>query len=115
MRVAQVPTEIGAAYLLLVTLSVMCVMLTGREHGEVRGILMCSASVLMQSSQMSLSGRLMSSKLDAFQLNFYTGAPRYMFKTRNKHTHRAIPCSHVARQAHLTLHASSQAPSPSPR
>ena len=31
---------------------------------------MCLSSVLMQSAQMSLSGKLMSSKLDAFQLNF---------------------------------------------
>ena len=67
------PTEIGAAYLLLVTLSVMCVMFTGNEHGEWWGIAMCLGSVLMQSAQMSLSGRLMSGKLDSFQLNFYTG------------------------------------------
>ena len=69
----RVPTEIGAAYLLLVTLSVMCVMFTGNEHGEWWGITMCLGSVLMQSAQMSLSGRLMSGKLDSFQLNFYTG------------------------------------------
>jgi len=69
----RVPTEIGAAYLLLVTLSVMCVMFTGHEHGEFFGIGMCLASVLMQSAQMSLSGQLMSGKLDSFQLNFYTG------------------------------------------
>ena len=48
-------------------------MFTGREHGETFGIVMCLASVLMQSAQMSLSGRLMSGKLDSFQLNFYTG------------------------------------------
>ena len=69
----RVPTEIGASYLLLVTLSVMCVMFTGHEHGEWWGISMCFGSVLMQSAQMSLSGRLMSGKLDSFQLNFYTG------------------------------------------
>ena len=34
---------------------------------------MCLTSVLMQSAQMSLSGKLMSGKLDSFQLNFYTG------------------------------------------
>ena len=68
----RVPTEIGAAYLLLVTLSVMCVMFTGNEHGQWWGISMCLASVLMQSAQMSCSGRLMSGKLDSFQLNFYT-------------------------------------------
>lgn len=69
----RVPTEIGLAYLLLVTLSVMCVMFTGKEHGEFFGISMCFGSVLMQSAQMSLSGRLMGDKLDSFQLNFYTG------------------------------------------
>jgi len=69
----RVPTEIGAAYLLLVTLSVMCVVFTGTELGEVWGIAMCGTSVLMQSAQMSLSGRLMASKLDSFQLTFYTG------------------------------------------
>jgi drug/metabolite transporter (DMT)-like permease len=69
----RVPTEIGAAYLLLVTLSVMCVMFTGNEHGEWSGIAMCLTSVLMQSAQMSLSGKLMGGKLDSFQLNFYTG------------------------------------------
>ncbi len=69
----RVPTEIGASYLLLVTLSVMCVMFTGKEHGELFGIGMCLTSVLMQSAQMSLSGKLMSGKLDSFQLNFYTG------------------------------------------
>ena len=69
----KVPTEIGASYLLLVTLSVMCVMFTGKEHGEALGIAMCTVSVVMQSAQMSLSGRLMSGKLDSFQLTFYTG------------------------------------------
>ena len=69
----RVPTEIGAAYLLLVTLSVMCVVFTGTEHGELWGASMCGTSVLMQSAQMSLSGRLMASKLDSFQLTFYTG------------------------------------------
>jgi len=69
----RIPTEIGMAYLLLVTLSVMCVMFTGKEHGEWFGIAMCLTSVLMQSAQMSLSGKLMSGKLDSFQLNFYTG------------------------------------------
>ncbi len=69
----KVPTEIGMSYLLLVTLSVMCVVFTGRESGELRGICMCTTSVLMQSAQMSLAGKLMSSRLDAFQLNFYTG------------------------------------------
>ena len=56
----RVPTDIGAAYLLLVSLSVGCVILTGREHGEFLGIGMCTLSVLMQSAQMSLSGRLMT-------------------------------------------------------
>ena len=74
----RVPTEIGAAYLLLVTLSVMCVMFTGKEHGELFGIAMCLTSVLMQSAQMSLSGKLMSGKLDSFQLNFYTGPIAFM-------------------------------------
>jgi len=69
----KVPTEIGASYLLLVTLSVMCVMFTGKEHGESLGIMMCVISVVMQSAQMSLSGKLMSGKLDSFQLTFYTG------------------------------------------
>eukprot|EP00325_Prymnesiales_sp_UTEX-LB-985_P006905 CAMPEP_0174707490 /NCGR_PEP_ID=MMETSP1094-20130205/9988_1 /TAXON_ID=156173 /ORGANISM="Chrysochromulina brevifilum, Strain UTEX LB 985" /LENGTH=374 /DNA_ID=CAMNT_0015905877 /DNA_START=24 /DNA_END=1148 /DNA_ORIENTATION=- len=69
----RVPTEIGLAYLLLVTLSVMCVVFTGHEHGELFGVGMCALSVMMQSAQMSLSGRLMSGKLDSFQLNFYTG------------------------------------------
>ena len=69
----RVPTEIGLAYLLLVTLSVMCVVFTGHEQGELFGVALCSGSVLMQSAQMSLSGRLMSGKLDSFQLNFYTG------------------------------------------
>lgn len=69
----RVPTEIGASYLLLVTLSVMCVMFTGKENGEFFGIGMCLTSVLMQSAQMSLSGKLMTGKLDSFQLNFYTG------------------------------------------
>ena len=37
---------------------------------------MCTTSVLMQSAQMSLSGKIMSGsgKLDSFQLNFYTCA-----------------------------------------
>jgi len=69
----RVPTEIGFAYLLLVTLSVMCVMFTGDEHGQYFGIGMCLTSVLMQSAQMSLSGKLLSGKLDSFQLTFYTG------------------------------------------
>ena len=69
----RVPTEIGVAYLLLVTLSVMCVMFTGNEAGEFFGICMCLTSVVMQSAQMSLSGRLMQGKLDSFQLTFYTG------------------------------------------
>mmetsp|Transcript_1115 Transcript_1115/g.3068 ORF Transcript_1115/g.3068 Transcript_1115/m.3068 type:complete len:372 (-) Transcript_1115:134-1249(-) len=70
----RVPTEIGMSYLLLVTLSVMCVVFTGSEqHGELWGVVMCGTSVVMQSAQMSLSGRLMASKLDSFQLNFYTG------------------------------------------
>jgi drug/metabolite transporter (DMT)-like permease len=69
----KVPTEIGGAYLLLVTLSVMCVVFTGQEHGEIFGVTMCFTSVLLQSGQMSLSGKLMSGKLDSFQLNFYTG------------------------------------------
>ena len=43
------PTEIGASYLLLVTLSVMCVMFTGKEHGEALGIAMCTVSVIMQA------------------------------------------------------------------
>ena len=74
----RVPTEIGAAYLLLVTLSVMCVVFTGSEVGELGGISMCGTSVLMQSAQMSLSGRLMSGKLDSFQLNFYTGPVAFL-------------------------------------
>ena len=59
--------------IICVMLSVMCVMFTGKEHGELFGIGMCLTSVLMQSAQMSLSGKLMSGKLDSFQLNFYTG------------------------------------------
>ena len=129
----KVPTEIGMSYLLLVTLSVMCVMFTGdarkatrreharcrptpdrlctaadasarahaarrrrparrprppaqrvvqrggrtgKEHGEALGIGMCTVSVIMQSAQMSLAGKLMSGKLDSFQLTFYTGPPQ---------------------------------------
>ena len=34
---------------------------------------MCCISVIMQSAQMSLSGKLMSARLDSFQLTFYTG------------------------------------------
>ena len=69
----RVPTPVGAAYLLLVTVSLMCVVFTGSEYGEAWGVSMCAASVLMSSAQMSLSGRLMSSKHDSFQLTFYTG------------------------------------------
>ena len=61
----HVPTEIGLSYLLLVTLSVMCVVFTGREQGELFGVAMCGSSVLMQSAQMSLSGKLMSGKARA--------------------------------------------------
>jgi len=74
----RVPTEIGLAYLLLVTLSVMCVVFTGHERGEYFGVTMCALSVVMQSAQMSLSGRLMSGKLDSFQLNFYTGPVAFL-------------------------------------
>lgn len=49
-------------------------LLAGKEHGEAPGIIMCTISVVMQSAQMSLSGRLMSGKLDSVQLTFYTGA-----------------------------------------
>jgi len=69
----KVPTDIGTAYLLLVSLSVMCVMFTGNEHGEGIGIIMCLVSVVVQSAQMSLAGKLMSGRLDSFQLTFYTG------------------------------------------
>ena len=69
----RVPTPVGAAYLLLVTVSLMCVVFTGSEYGEAWGVSMCAASVLMSSAQMSLAGRLMSSKHDSFQLTFYTG------------------------------------------
>ena len=61
----RVPTDIGLSYLLLVTLSVMCVVFTGREQGELWGVAMCASSVLMQSAQMSLSGKLMSGKARA--------------------------------------------------
>ena len=83
----RVPTEIGAAYLLLVTLSVMCVMFTGREHGEFFGICMCMTSVLMQSAQMSLSGKLMTGKLDSVSRRRHAAASR---------THTARTLTHAA-------------------
>lgn len=67
------PTAIGAFYLMLICVSVMLTMLTGNEQGETVGITLCGAGVLMQSLQMSLAGKLMSSKLDSLQLTFYTG------------------------------------------
>lgn len=79
----KVPTTVGGLYLMLISGSVMLVVWSGNHHNaglsdreeksETVGMLLCGAGVLMQSLQMSLAGKVMSSKLDSLQLTFYTG------------------------------------------
>ena len=57
---------------MLISGSVMAVVLTGDEVGDPTGMMLCASGVVMQSLQMTLAGRLMSAKLDSFQLTFYS-------------------------------------------
>lgn len=73
---------------------------------------MCCISVIMQSAQMSLSGKLMSARLDSFQLTFYTGLhplnpanlttptpPTPPLRLKHASPHHASP--HLAKPARL--------------
>lgn len=70
---------------MLISGSVVAVVLTGDEVGDEVGVLLCASGVLMQSLQMTLAGRLMSAKLDSFQLTFYSCASARSSRPR-RHT-----------------------------
>ena len=68
----KTPSVAEGACLVIISLGVvLCVW--EESKNAVAGILLTVASSVMQSIQMSLSGRLMAGKLDSFQMTFYTG------------------------------------------
>eukprot|EP00908_Phaeocystis_cordata_P016261 Transcript_27530.p2 GENE.Transcript_27530~~Transcript_27530.p2 ORF type:complete len:390 (+),score=170.39 Transcript_27530:130-1299(+) len=71
----KVPSKAEVACLVVVSIGVMLAVWE-ESRNAVLGIILTLLSTVMQSIQMSLSGRLMSGKsgrLDSFQMTFYTG------------------------------------------
>jgi drug/metabolite transporter (DMT)-like permease len=71
----KVPSKGEVACLLVISLGVMLAVWE-ESRNAVLGIILTLISTVMQSIQMSLSGRVMSGrsgKLDSFQMTFYTG------------------------------------------
>lgn len=68
----KTPTYGEGACLVVISFGVvLCVWEESRN--AMLGIVLTTTSSVMQSIQMSLSGRLMAGKLDSFQMTFYTG------------------------------------------
>lgn len=69
---SKVPSRGETFCLVLISLGVMLAVWEESKNA-VMGIVLTCVSSVMQSIQMSMSGRVMSSKLDSFQMTFYTG------------------------------------------
>ena len=68
----KTPTRIETGGLVVISLGVMLAVWE-ESRNAVLGIALTTISSVMQSIQMSVSGRLMTGKLDSFQMTFYTG------------------------------------------
>jgi len=68
----KVPSKSEIVCLFVISVGVMLAVWE-ESRNAMLGIILTLASTLMQSVQMSMSGKVMSSKLDSFQMTFYTG------------------------------------------
>ena len=73
----KVPSKSEVVCLFVISLGVMLAVWE-ESRNAVLGIILTFISTVMQSIQMSLSGKLMSGKLDSFQMTFYTGPAAFI-------------------------------------
>ena len=68
----QVPTRFEAAALCVLTTGVMIACAEGAMVGSLYGIMICLLGTVSNALMMTVSGRVMSEKLDVLRLTFYT-------------------------------------------
>lgn len=71
------PSRAQFAVLVLLTVGVVLVVYQPAVVAEWFGVTLVASSVGLQAAQMSFAGSLLSSKLDSFQMTFYTGPPAF--------------------------------------
>lgn len=74
----RVPSREEAASLVVLTAGVMLAMWRNNAAGAPWAILLCLAGTICNAGMMSMSGRLLSEKVDVLQLTFYTAPVSFL-------------------------------------
>lgn len=74
----KTPSSAELLALLMVSLGVVVCVYEESMRGSLLGLSLVGASAFVQSAQMSVSSRIMTRKLDSFQMTFYTGGISYL-------------------------------------
>ena len=94
----KIPTKAEAASLLVLTMGVMLAMWRNNAAGSPWAICLCLAGTICNAGMMSLSGKVLSEKVDVLQLTFYTSPISFLailpaFLYREVGPQLACPCS----------------------
>ena len=74
----KVPTRAEAMSLVVLTLGVMIAMWKNNAAGSPFAIILCLAGTVCNAGMMSLSGKVLSEKVDVLQLTFYTAPVSFL-------------------------------------
>jgi len=79
VRCLEPPSGKQLVVLTMISIGVMCVVYQPNIiSSQSFGVLLVSASLIVQAAQMSFAGSLLSTKLDSFQMTFYTSPVAFL-------------------------------------